>query len=110
MKVDRIVAAHDCGRALNPLAVEGQVIGSVYMGFGQVMQEEMVWDKGRLMNPSLLEYRIPTTMETPPIEAIIVEAINPEGPFGAKEAGEGCRWRQRFRRSPMRSSMLWGCG
>ncbi len=87
--VDRIVAAHDCGRALNPLAVEGQVIGSVYMGFGQVMQEEMVWDKGRIMNPSLLEYRIPTTMETPPIEAIIVEAIDPEGPFGAKEAGEG---------------------
>jgi 4-hydroxybenzoyl-CoA reductase subunit alpha len=89
VKVDRIVAAHDCGRALNPLAVEGQVIGSVYMGFGQVMQEEMVWDNGRLMNPSLLEYRIPTTMETPPIEAIIVEAIDPEGPFGAKEAGEG---------------------
>ena len=87
--IDRIVAAHDCGRALNPLAVEGQVIGSVYMGMGQAMQEEMVWSGGRLMNPSLLEYRIPSTLETPPIESIIVESIDPEGPYGAKEAGEG---------------------
>jgi 4-hydroxybenzoyl-CoA reductase subunit alpha len=87
--VDRLVAAHDCGRALNPLAVDGQVIGSVYMGMGQAMQEEMVWSGGRLMNPSLLEYRIPSTLETPRIESIIVESIDPEGPFGAKEAGEG---------------------
>jgi 4-hydroxybenzoyl-CoA reductase subunit alpha len=87
--VDRIVVAHDCGRALNPLAVEGQVIGSVYMGMGQALQEEMVWRDGRLMNPTLLEYRIPTTLETPQIDCIIVESIDPEGPFGAKEAGEG---------------------
>jgi CO/xanthine dehydrogenase Mo-binding subunit len=87
--VDRIVVAHDCGRALNPLAVEGQVIGSVYMGMGQALQEEMVWRNGRLMNPTLLEYRIPTTLETPQIDCIIVESIDPEGPFGAKEAGEG---------------------
>ena len=89
VRVDKIVAAHDCGRALNPMAVEGQVIGSVYMGFGQAMQEEMVWHGGRLMNPSLLEYRIPTTLENPEIECIIVESKDPEGPFGAKEAGEG---------------------
>jgi 4-hydroxybenzoyl-CoA reductase subunit alpha len=89
VRVDKIVAAHDCGKALNPLAVEGQVIGSVYMGFGQAMQEEMVWDGARLMNPSLLEYRIPTTLENPEIECIIVESEDPEGPFGAKEAGEG---------------------
>ena len=87
--VDRIVAAHDCGRALNPICVDGQVIGSVYMGMGQALQEEMVWHDGRLMNPSLLEYRMPTTLETPPIECIIVESMDPEGPFGAKEAGEG---------------------
>src|SRR3984957_15916702 len=87
--VAKIVAAHDCGRALNPLAVEGQVIGSVYMGMGQALQEEMVWKNGRLMNPTLLEYRIPTTLETPEIECIIVESNDPEGPFGAKEAGEG---------------------
>ncbi len=89
VRVDKIVAAHDCGRALNPLTVEGQIEGSVYMGFGQVLQEEMVWEKGRLMNPSLLEYRIPSTLENPEIESIIVESNDPEGPFGAKEAGEG---------------------
>ena len=49
----------------------------------------MVWNKGRLMNPTLLEYRIPSTLETPEIESIIVESMDPEGPFGAKEAGEG---------------------
>lgn len=89
VRVDKITAAHDCGKALNPLAVEGQVIGSVYMGFGQAMQEEMVWNDERLMNPSLLEYRIPTTLENPQIECMIVESNDPEGPFGAKEAGEG---------------------
>jgi len=87
--VERIVAAHDCGKALNPVTVDGQVIGSVYMGLGQAVQEEMVWENGRLMNPSLLEYRIPSTLETPLIESIIVESEDPEGPFGAKEAGEG---------------------
>jgi 4-hydroxybenzoyl-CoA reductase subunit alpha len=87
--IERIVAAHDCGRALNPVTVDGQIIGSVYMGFGQAMQEEMIWENGRLMNSSFLEYRIPSTLETPPIESIIVESEDPEGPFGAKEAGEG---------------------
>jgi len=89
VRVERIVAAHDCGKALNPLTVEGQVEGSVYMGMGQALQEEMVWKSGRLMNPTLLEYHIPTTLETPEIESIIVESNDPEGPFGAKEAGEG---------------------
>ena len=55
----------------------------------EALQEEMLWQDGRLMNPSLLEYRIPSTLETPEIESIIVESIDPEGPFGAKEAGEG---------------------
>src|SRR5947209_7393565 len=55
--VHRIIAAHDCGKALNPMTVEGQIEGSVYMGLGQALQEEMVWNKGRLMNPTLLEYR-----------------------------------------------------
>src|SRR5579872_4948359 len=89
VRVDKIVAAHDCGKALNPLTVEGQIEGSVYMGFGQALQEDMIWKDGRLMNPSLLEYRIPATKENPEIESIIVESIDPEGPFGAKEAGEG---------------------
>jgi len=89
VSVDRIIAAHDCGKALNPLAVEGQVQGSVWMGLGQAVQEEMIWQNGRLMNPGLLEYRSPSTLESPPIETILVESNDPEGPFGAKEAGEG---------------------
>ena len=87
--VHKIWAAHDCGRALNPVAVEGQVIGSVWMGLGQALQEEMVWKDGLLMNPGLLEYRSPSATESPEIECMIVESIDPEGPFGAKEAGEG---------------------
>jgi 4-hydroxybenzoyl-CoA reductase subunit alpha len=87
--VDRIIAAHDCGKAINPMTVEGQVEGSVWMGLGQALQEEMVWENGRLMNPGLLEYRTASTLESPPIEPILVESHDPEGPFGAKEAGEG---------------------
>jgi CO/xanthine dehydrogenase Mo-binding subunit len=89
VRVDRITAAHDCGKAINPINVEGQVIGSVWMGLGQAVQEEMVWEGGRLMNPGLLEYRSASTLESPPIDPIIVESNDPEGPFGAKEAGEG---------------------
>jgi 4-hydroxybenzoyl-CoA reductase subunit alpha len=87
--VDRIIAAHDCGKAINPINVEGQVIGSVWMGLGQAVQEEMLWEHGRLKNPGLLEYRSASTLESPPIDPIIVESNDPEGPFGAKEAGEG---------------------
>jgi 4-hydroxybenzoyl-CoA reductase subunit alpha len=71
------------------VAVEGQVIGSVWMGLGQALEEEMVWKDGLLMNPGLLEYRSPSATESPEIECFIVESIDPEGPFGAKEAGEG---------------------
>jgi len=89
VRVDRITAAHDCGKAINPINVEGQVIGSVWMGLGQAVQEEMLWENGRLMNAGLLEYRSASTLESPPIDPIIVESNDPEGPFGAKEAGEG---------------------
>jgi 4-hydroxybenzoyl-CoA reductase subunit alpha len=87
--VDRITAAHDCGRALNPINVEGQVVGSVWMGLGQAVQEEVIYRNGRIMNPSLLEYKSASTLESPPVDTIIVESIDPEGPLGAKEAGEG---------------------
>lgn len=87
--VHKVWAAHDCGRALNPVAVEGQVIGSVWMGMGQALTEEMIWKDGLLMNPSLLEYRSPSSVESPEVEPIIVESIDPEGPFGAKECSEG---------------------
>jgi len=87
--VHKIWAAHDCGRALNPVSVEGQVIGSVWMGLGQALQEEFVWKDGLLMNPGMLEYKSPSSAESPEIESYIVESIDPEGPFGAKEASEG---------------------
>ncbi|HXX71714.1 MAG TPA: molybdopterin cofactor-binding domain-containing protein, partial [Candidatus Acidoferrum sp.] len=87
--VHKVWAAHDCGRALNPVSVEGQIIGSVWMGMGQALTEEMVWKDGMLMNPGLLEYRSPSSVESPEIEPIIVESIDPEGPFGAKECSEG---------------------
>jgi 4-hydroxybenzoyl-CoA reductase subunit alpha len=87
--VHRVWAAHDCGRALNPVAVEGQIIGSVWMGMGQALTEEMIWKDGMLMNPGLLEYRSPSAVESPAVEPIIVESIDPEGPFGAKECSEG---------------------
>jgi 4-hydroxybenzoyl-CoA reductase subunit alpha len=87
--VHKVWAAHDCGRALNPVSVEGQIIGSVWMGMGQALQEEMVWKDGLLMNPGMLEYKSPSAVESPEVEAIIVESVDPEGPFGAKEASEG---------------------
>jgi 4-hydroxybenzoyl-CoA reductase subunit alpha len=87
--VHKVWAAHDCGRALNPVSVEGQIIGSVWMGMGQALTEEMIWKDGLLMNPGLLEYRSPSSVESPEVEPIIVESIDPEGPFGAKECSEG---------------------
>jgi CO/xanthine dehydrogenase Mo-binding subunit len=89
-KVERIWAAHDCGKALNPTLVEGQIEGSVYMGAAEAQMEEMVYDdKGLLFGPSLLDYRIPTSLDTPDLESYIVESNDPAGPYGAKEAGEG---------------------
>src|SRR5579862_3711920 len=87
--VHKVWAAHDCGRALNPVSVEGQIIGSVWMGMGQALTEEMVWKDGMLMNAGMLEYRSPSSVESPEVEPIIVESVDPEGPFGAKECSEG---------------------
>jgi CO/xanthine dehydrogenase Mo-binding subunit len=95
VRVDRIWIAHDCGRALNPVLVEGQMEGSAYMGYAEALMEEQVFkssEEGRagLHNaPSLLDYRIPTSLDTPDLESLIIESIDPEGPYGAKEAGEG---------------------
>src|SRR5206468_7480524 len=86
--VHKIWAAHDCGRALNPVSVEGQVIGSVWMGLGQALQEEMVWKDGLLMKPGMLGYLSPSSVESPEVVTYIVESIDPEGPCGAKEGSE----------------------
>lgn len=89
LTVDRVTVAHDCGRAINPMIVEGQIEGSAYMGYGEAVMEEQVFRKGLHKKPSLLEYKIPTILETPELRSIIVEGPDAEGPFGAKEAGEG---------------------
>ena len=92
--VTNIWVAHDCGRALNPVLVEGQIEGSAYMGFAEAIFEEQLFREGDVegglhTSPSLLDYRIPTSMDCPEFEALIVESVDPEGPYGAKEAGEG---------------------
>jgi 4-hydroxybenzoyl-CoA reductase subunit alpha len=89
VRVVAVWVAHDCGFAINPLAVEGQVQGSVWMGMGQALCEETRYHDGLSVAPNLLDYRIPTIVESPPIAVTIVESHDPEGPLGAKEAGEG---------------------
>ena len=89
VELEHVWIAHDIGRALNPLLVEGQVEGSVYMGIGEALMEEQVFRKTLHKLPSMLDYKSPTTLETPDIHTILVETDDPEGPFGAKEAGQG---------------------
>ncbi len=87
--VENVWVAHDCGKALNRLTVEGQVQGSVWMGMGQAMSEETDYHDGLMVTANMLDYRMPTIQDSPPIEVHIVESNDPYGPFGAKEAGEG---------------------
>jgi len=89
VNVDKVWVAHDCGKALNRLSVEGQVQGSVWMGMGQAMSEETAYHEGLLVTGNMLDYRVPTIEDSPPIEVGIIESNDPHGPFGAKEAGEG---------------------
>src|SRR5206468_10119035 len=87
--LENVWIGHAVGRALNPLLVEGQVEGAAYMGTGEALMEEQVFRKNLHKQPSMLEYKSPTTLETPEIHTILVETDDPEGPFGAKEAGQG---------------------
>jgi 4-hydroxybenzoyl-CoA reductase alpha subunit len=87
--VRKVWLAHDVGRAINPLLVAGQVEGSVYMAVGEALMEEQVYRKGLHKWPSMLEYKSPTFLDTPEIETLLVETVDREGPFGAKEAGQG---------------------
>ena len=81
-------SAIDVGRAINPRLVEVQIEGGLVQGLGFALYEEMVWDGPRLVNPSLMDYKIPTSADTPPIHSIVIEDPEPSGPFGAKGAGE----------------------
>ena len=89
IRVNKVWIAHDVGRAINPLLVEGQVEGSVYMGLGEALMEEQTFRKGLHKWPSMLEYKSPTFLDMPEVETFIVETVDPEGPYGAKEAGQG---------------------
>ncbi len=81
--------AHDIGKALNLLHSEGQVEGGVYMGLGEALFEEHAFRGALHRGPSLLDYKIPTTLEMPPVHTTLIESDDPEGPFGAKEVGQG---------------------
>jgi 4-hydroxybenzoyl-CoA reductase alpha subunit len=95
--VPRVWIAHDIGRALNPALARGQVEGSVYMGIGEALMEEQAFRRlpPRLSNalvhkfPSILEYKSPTSLDMPEIFTDLIEHPDPEGPFGAKEVGQG---------------------
>jgi 4-hydroxybenzoyl-CoA reductase subunit alpha len=89
VKLLRMTVAHDVGRAINPLAVEGQMDGQVFSGMGQTLFEECFLENGQILNQSRVDYKLPRTYEVPEIEHIIVETNDPYGPFGAKEVGEG---------------------
>jgi len=88
--VDAMTDAHDCGQVVNRTSVEGQMQGSLSMGLGEALLEEVKFDdKGRILNASLGEYKIPTSLDMPRVKSIIIESYEPNGPFGAKEVGEG---------------------
>lgn len=90
VSVDRITGAHDCGFAINRTQVEGQMQGSMMMGMGEALMEQICYDdKGKILNANLAEYKIPTAVDMPKLDAIIVESHEPNGPYGAKEVGEG---------------------
>jgi 4-hydroxybenzoyl-CoA reductase alpha subunit len=89
LTIEKIWIAHDVGRALNPLLVQGQVEGSVYMGLGEALMEEQIFRRGLHEIPSMLDYKSPTFLEVPDIETILIETNDPNGPYGAKEAGQG---------------------
>lgn len=90
--VERVWIAHDIGKSINPMLVMGQVEGSVYMGLGEILMEEMAYRGNRNVVhkfPSMLEYKSPTTMEMCDVKTYLIEDPDPNGPFGAKEVGQG---------------------
>jgi CO/xanthine dehydrogenase Mo-binding subunit len=91
VKILNYVAAHDVGRAINPLLLEGQVYGGIAMGVGYALSEQLVLHKGEVMNPNFRDYKMLTAKDRIPIKALVVETNDPAGPFGAKGIGEpGC--------------------
>ena len=91
VKILNYVAAHDVGRAINPLLLEGQVYGGIAMGVGYALSEQLILHKGEVMNPNFRDYKMLTAKDRVPVKALMVETDDPAGPFGAKGIGEpGC--------------------
>ncbi len=88
VRVVHIATAQDVGKVLNPLQVAGQIEGGIAQGVGLAVMEEMVLDGGRVRNPSFTDYLIPTALDTPTVEATLIEEPEPGAPFGAKGVGE----------------------
>ncbi|MCJ7582571.1 MAG: molybdopterin-dependent oxidoreductase, partial [Candidatus Aminicenantes bacterium] len=90
VKIDKVFDYHDCGTPINPLSVHGQVEGAIVMGAGETLMEDVAYDdRGRVVNPNLHDYLLMTIKDAPEIFSGIVESYEPEGPYGAKEVGEG---------------------
>jgi CO/xanthine dehydrogenase Mo-binding subunit len=88
VSIIKVVAAHDLGKAINPMGVEGQIEGSVIQGIGYALFEELKWENGRIVNPNFRDYKLPTFSDLFPITTLLVESNDPDGPFGAKGVAE----------------------
>ncbi len=88
--VKEVWDVHDCGMVINPSLLHGQVHGALFMGMGESIWEQVLFDdKGKILNPNLAEYRMPTAVDMPRITSELVESYEPAGPWGVKEVGEG---------------------
>jgi len=88
VEVLKVVAAHDAGRVINPQGVRGQLEGGIVMGIGYALSEGLVLENGRIVNDNLLKLRVPGVGLTPEMDPVIIEKLDPGGPFGAKGMGE----------------------
>jgi CO/xanthine dehydrogenase Mo-binding subunit len=88
VKILRIASAHDVGRSIHPLSIEGQIQGALVMGVGTSFFEQMELDQGRVVNSNLAGYKLPSALDAPPMIPIIVEEPHSQGPYGAKGLGE----------------------
>ncbi|MBW1851260.1 MAG: molybdopterin-dependent oxidoreductase [Deltaproteobacteria bacterium] len=89
VQVKKMWTAHDCGTVINPKAVDGQLSGSIQMGLGYALSEQFVMKEGETLNTTFLDYKMPSAVDMPPSEVVHIDTYEPEGPMGAKEAGEG---------------------
>ncbi len=89
IKIHEVMTAHDCGQPINPLGLVGQLEGAASMALGYAYLEDMPFEDGKLMNPNLVDYKVIRSTEMPPSPSIEVDTYEEEGPYGAKEAGEG---------------------